>query len=345
MEPSGDGARGGQFHRWFFCARIGPGLSEGGNFPAAIKTIAQWLPEKERALATSLFNSGANVGAIIAPAVVPAIAYHLGWHWAFVFAGVAGLIWIVVWWLLFDYPERSRRMSAGELAYIESDAPDPSEGTSRLTWGDLLRHREAWSFIAAKYLTDPILWFFLIWLPDFFKRTRHLDLKNSWSYLASIYAMVTVLSIAGGWVTGWLTSRGWSVTRTRKTGMFAFALCVLPIAFVTHVGDWPAVFLIGLTGATHQAWSANLYTTVSDMFSKSVVAKLTGIGGTAGSLGGMAFPVITGALLDHVANGYAVVFGFCSLAYLLYFGINHLLAPRFERVKDNALQSFAVTDR
>ena len=320
----------------FFGVRIALGLSEGGNFPAAIKATAQWFPKKERAFATSIFNSGANVGAIVAPAVVPAIAYNLGWHWAFVFAGLAGFAWLAFWFPLFDYPERSRRVSAGELTYIESDSRDLGESEGRATWGTVLRHRQAWSFIAAKFLTDPVWWFFLIWLPDFFKATRHLDLKNSWIYLVSIYSIITVLSIIGGWVTGWLTSRGWSITRARKTGMFAFALCAVPIALVTHVGDWPAVLLIGLAGAAHQAWSANLYTTASDMFPKSAVAKLIGIGGTAGSIGGIIFPWVTGKLLDNFANGYAIIFGFCSVAYLLAFGINHLLAPRFDPVQDPA---------
>jgi MFS transporter, ACS family, hexuronate transporter len=317
----------------FFGARIALGLGEGGNFPAAIKATAQWFPKKERAFATSLFNSGANVGAIVAPAIVPPIAFALGWHWAFIFAGIAGFIWLVLWWPLFDAPEKSRRVSAAELAFIESDAVDPSEGTGKVPWAAVLRHREAWSFIAAKFLTDPVWWFFLIWLPDFFKKTRGLDIKNSWTLLVAIYSIITVLSIAGGWVTGFLTGRGWSVTRARKTGMIVFALCVVPIAFATRVGDWPAVLLIGLAGAAHQAWSANLYTTVSDMFPKRAVASLTGIGGTAGSLGGIGFPLLTGVVLDHFkANGYAIIFGFCSAAYILAFIINHLLAPKFEPV-------------
>jgi ACS family hexuronate transporter-like MFS transporter len=199
----------------------------------------------------------------------------------------------------------------------------------------VLRHRQAWSFIVGKFLTDPIWWFFLIWLPDYFKKTRHLDIKNSWVHLVSIYAMITVLSIFGGWITGWLTSRGWSVTRARKTGMFVFAICVLPIALATHVGNWTAVVLIGLAGAAHQAWSANLYTSVSDMFPKRAVASLTGAGSAAGSIGGMIFPILTGLALDHFANGYAIIFGFCSVAYLVAFAANHLLAPRFEPIAIN----------
>ena len=305
----------------FFVARIALGMGEGGNFPAAIKATAQWFPKKERAFATSLFNSGANVGAIVAPAVVPSIAYTLGWHWAFIFAGIAGLIWIAFWWLLFEYPEQSTCVSASELAYIESDTSDPSEG-GRSTWQEVLRHREAWSFVAAKFLTDPVWWFFLIWLPDFFKKTRGMDIKQSWTLLVSIYLIITILSVAGGWITGFLIRCGWSVTRARKSGMFTFALMVLPMAFVTRLGDWTAVGLIGLAGAAHQAWSANLYTTVSDMFPKRAVATLIGVGSTAGSLGGMVFPVITGLVLDKFVNGYTIIFGFCSVAYVVGFGIN-----------------------
>jgi MFS transporter, ACS family, hexuronate transporter len=316
----------------FFAARVALGLGEGGNFPAAVKAVAQWFPKKERAFATSLFNSGANVGAILAPAVVPAIAFSLGWHWAFIFAGLAGFAWLFFWWPLFDAPERSKRVSAAELAHIESDVPDPDDRGGNVPVREVLRHRQAWSFITAKFLTDPVWWFFLIWLPDFFKKTRGLDIKSSWTLLVSIYGIITVLSIAGGWVTGWLVSRGWTITRARKTGMVVFALCVLPIATVTHVGNWTAVILIGLAGAAHQAWSANLFTTVSDMFPKRVVASLTGMGSTAGSLGGLAFPLITGMVLDKFTNGYAIVFGFCSVAYLMGFVINHLLAPRFEPV-------------
>ena len=316
----------------FFGARIALGLGEGGNFPAAVKATAQWFPIKERDLAATLFNSGANVGAIIAPAIVPVIAYSMGWHWTFIFAGIAGFIWVAVWWPFFDNPETSRRVSAGELAYIESDRPDPSDGGGHITWRAVLRHRQAWSFIAAKFVADPIWWFFLIWLPDFFKKTRGLDIKSSWTLLVSIYGIVTVLSIFGGWVTGYLTTCGWSVTRARKTGMLVFAFCVLPIGFVTRVSDWHAVLLIGLAGAAHQAWSANLYTTVSDMFPKRAVATLIGVGSAAGSLGGMIFPIVTGMLLDRFANGYAIIFGFCSVAYLVAFLVNHLLAPRFEPV-------------
>jgi ACS family hexuronate transporter-like MFS transporter len=215
--------------------------------------------------------------------------------------------------------------------YIESDSSDASTGQPA-TWGDVLGHRQAWSFIAAKFFTDPVWWFFLIWLPDFFKKTRHLDIKNSWTLLVSIYSIITVLSICGGWLSGYLVKSGWSVTRARKLAMAIFAVCVVPIAFVTHVNNWTAVLLLGLAGAAHQAWSATIYTTVSDMFPKRMVAKLIGVGSAAGSVGGMIFPLLTGFVLDHDANGYAVIFAFCGGAYLLALVINHLIAPSFDPV-------------
>ena len=320
----------------FFAARIALGLGEGGNFPSAIKAVALWFPKKERALATSIFNSGTNVGAIIAPALVPWIAFTWGWQAAFVAAGLAGFLWLFLWIPFYNVPENIKRVHESEMAHIRSDA-DESEKNSKVPWLRLLAYRQTWSFIVAKFLTDPVWWFFLIWLPDYFKQTRGLDIKQSWVHLVTIYFVVTVLSIAGGWITGYLTKRGWTVTRARKTGMFIFALLVLPILTVTSVGDWTAVLLIGLAGAAHQAWSANLFTTVSDMFPKNAVASVIGIGGMAGALGGMIFPTLTGKLLDvfkasgNITGGYAILFSVCALLYLATFVIHHLLAPRFER--------------
>ena len=315
----------------FFWARIALGLGEGGNFPAAIKATALWFPKKERALATSLFNSGANVGAIIAPAIVPWMALTFGWHSTFLAAGLVGLVWLFFWMPWFDSPDNKKTVSAEELAHIRSDG---EEGKSvKIPWGKLLGYRETWAFILPKFITDPVWWFFLIWLPDFFKQTRGLDIKKSWFLLVTIYAIVTVLSIAGGWVTGHLAKSGWTVNRARKTGMFFFALCVVPILAVNQLGDWGAVLLIGLAGAAHQAWSANLFTTVSDTFPKEAVASVTGIGGMAGAMGGMLFPIITGVLLDHfktlgnVTLGYGWLFGFCAGAYLFSLLLLQLLNP------------------
>jgi ACS family hexuronate transporter-like MFS transporter len=321
----------------FTAARVALGLGEGGNFPSAIKAVALWFPRRERAFATSLFNSGANVGAILAPAIVPWLAFTWGWQSAFIAVGVAGFLWLFLWLPFYDAPEKIKRLSPGERAHIQSDV-EPKETTDKVKWLDILRYRQAWAFIVAKFLTDPVWWFFLIWLPDYFKATRGLDIKKSWVHLVSIYAIVTVLSIVGGWFTGYLTRRGQSVTRARKTGMFIYGCLVLPILAVTHVGDWTAVFLIGLAGAAHQAWSANLFTTASDIFPKRAVASVVGIGGMAGSIGGMLFPVFSGILLDlfkasgNVTAGYAILFGICGSAYLLAFAINHVLSPKFEPI-------------
>ena len=321
----------------FFWARIALGLGEGGNFPAAIKATALWFPKKERALATSLFNSGANVGAIVAPAIVPWMALTYGWHSTFIAAGLVGFVWLFFWMPWFDSPENKKSISPDELAHIRSDGEDGQ--AEKIPWGKLLGYRQTWAFILPKFLTDPVWWFFLIWLPDFFKQTRGLDIKKSWVLLVTIYAIVTVLSIAGGWVTGHLAKCGWTVNRARKTGMFFFALCVVPILAVTHLGDWGAVLLIGLAGAAHQAWSANLFTTVSDTFPKQAVASVTGIGGMAGAFGGMLFPVATGVLLDHfkavgnITAGYAVLFAFCAGAYLISLALLQILNPRLDPMK------------
>ena len=319
----------------FFIARVALGLGEGGNFPSAIKTVALWFPKKERAFATALFNSGANVGAIVAPAIIPWVALTWGWRSAFVAAGVAGFGWLVLWTVFYQVPERLKTLSAAELAHIRSDADD-SGVVGKVRWSQILRYRQAWAFIVGKFMTDPVWWFFLIWLPDYFKKTRGLDIKKSWVHLVTIYSIVTVLSILGSWLTGSLTRRGYSVSRARKTGMFVAACCVLPILFVTRLGDWGAVIVIGVAGAAHQAWSANLFTSASDMFPKHAIASVVGLGGMAGSIGGILFPLYSGKLLDrfqaagNVTAGYTVLFMICGSAYLAAFAINHLLAPRFE---------------
>ena len=323
----------------FYVARIALGLGEGGNFPSAIKAVALWFPKRERATATAIFNSGTNVGAFVAPLIVPVIALSLGWHWAFIFAGLAGFLWLFLWFPFYNVPEKIKAANAAELAHIRSDQDDTSRDGEKVSWRELLGYRQTWSFVIAKALTDPVWWFFLTWLPDFFKKTRHLDIKQSGLMLATIYGLATVLSIFGSWVTGSLVKSGWSVTRARKTSMFIFGLCVLPILLVKDVGDWQAVFLIGFACAAHQAWSANLFTTASDMFPKRAVASVVGLGGMAGSVFGIAFPIMAGRLLDtftardNVTGGYAVLFSICAGAYILAFILQHLLAPKFEMVE------------
>lgn len=316
----------------FAVARVALGLGEGGNFPSAVKTVAQWFPKRERALATSLFNSGANVGAIMAPAFIPWIAATFGWQSAFIFSGLLSFTWLTLWLCFFEIPQKKKGLGTQELNYIESDNEETAS-QGKITWRRLLGFRETWAFIAAKFLTDPIWWFMLIWLPDFFNKTQGMDLKRMGLPIVTIYTIVTILSISGGYLSGWLIDRGWSSSTARKSAMLLFALCVLPVYFVTQISLWKAVVLIGVAGAAHQAWSATLFTSVSDIFPKQVIASVISLGSFAGSIGGMIFPILTGILLDHSSRGgYSILFGICSGAYLIALIINQILAPKFERI-------------
>lgn len=323
----------------FFAWRVALGLGEGGNFPAAIKATALWFPKSERAFATTLFNSGANVGALIAPATIPFLAASIGWHMTFVVAGSIGLVWVAFWWSLYSLPKESRFVNSSELAHIESDG-QTQESEKPLPWKSLFSYRGAWAFIAVRLLTDPVWWFFLIWLPDYFHKIHGQDLKQSSGKLVTLYGIVTVLSIFAGWVSARLAKSGWSINTVRKLSQLVPAVLVVPIMFVPHFSNpWVAVILIGIAGGAHQAWSATNFTTISDMFPRRAVASLTGIGGMVGALSGMLFPVATGRLLDHykvlgnLAGGYSVLFSCCAFAYLVALAINHLLAPRFDPVK------------
>lgn len=325
----------------FLLVRVGLGLGEGGNFPSAIKTVALWFPQEERALATSLFNTGSTVGAVVAPALVPAIALSWGWHWAFILPGAAGLLWLLLWLRFYDTPARVEQSSAAKNAHIQNDSAEREDATkvAAISWLRLLHYRQTWGYVIAKFITDPVWWFFLIWLPDLFKKIYGLDIKHSWDKLVAIYAIITVLSVLGGWFSGHLAKSGWSITRARKTGMLVPALCVVPVLFASKVGIWPAVLLVGLAGGAHQAWSANLYTTASDIFPKSAVGSITGMGGLAGSLGGMMFPLYCGYLLDAFkAQGreyaaYDELLAFCAFAYILAFIIHHFLTPRLDPIR------------
>lgn len=317
----------------FGIARVLLGLGEGGNFPAAVKTVAQWFPRKERAFATTLFNSGSNVGALLAPAIIPPLALAIGWHGTFLIAGAAGFVWLGFWLYFFELPRRARGTTPAEVAYIESDV-ETDTGAKPLSWRKILGYKQTWGYVIARALTDPVWWFFLIWLPDYFKTTRGLDLKKMGLPLIAIYAIVTVVSIFGGWVSKRLVERGWDITRTRRVTLLIFALCVLPVVLATKLPLWSAVALIGLAGGAHQAWSATLYTTISDLFPKRAIASLIGLGGLVGSLAGMIFPVVSGRVLDQLGGaGYVVLFSYCSVAYVIGFIINRILCPRYEPIE------------
>ena len=314
----------------FSIARFLLGLGESGNFPAAIKTTAEWFPRKERALATGIFNAGSNVGAIIAPLGVPWIYLTYGWQWAFIFTGTLGLIWLLFWFLIYRVPEEHPKLSRRELAYIQSDPPEP---TTKIPWLKLLPHRQTWAFVIAKFMTDSIWRWYLYLLPLFFTQNFNLDIKNFGPPFLVIYVMADVGSIAGGWLSSRLIKHGRTVNFGRKAALLVCALCVVPIAFVTQVSNmWVAVFLVGLAAAAHQGWSANLFTTASDMFPKRAVGSMVGLGGMAGALGAMLILKITGYVLSHTGS-FTVLFIIASSAYLFSLLIIHLLAPRLEQAR------------
>jgi ACS family hexuronate transporter-like MFS transporter len=313
----------------FVAVRFALGLGEAGNFPAAIKTVAEWFPKKERALATGLFNSGTNIGAIVAPLAVPWLTLEYGWPAAFVATGAIGFLWLALWWPLYWPPARHPRVRAAEVAYIQSDPPDPP---ASVPWLALLPYRQTWAFAIAKGLTDPIWWLYLFWIPDFLFKQYHIDLKSLALPLIVIYQLATVGSIGGGWMSGLLLRRGWSVNASRKLAMLTCALAVLPIPFAAHAEhEWVAVCLVGLAAAAHQGWSANLFTIASDMFPRQAVGSVVGFGGMWGAIGGMLIAKITGYVLEATGS-YVPVFIIAASAYLVSLAIVHLLAPRLEPV-------------
>jgi ACS family hexuronate transporter-like MFS transporter len=311
----------------FSAARFVLGLAEGGNFPACIKTVSEWYPKKERALATGLFNSGSNVGVIVAPLLVPWLALQYGWPSAFIVSGTFSLVWIVAWWLLYDPPERHRRVSPAELAYIQTDPPDPAV---RVSWLELLRYRQVWAFVVGMVLCSPIWWFYLYWVPGFLNRKFGVDLLHIGPPLIVIYLMADVGSIGGGWLSGRLIKSGWSVNASRKTTMLVCALCVVPVAFAAQVSNyWTATLLIGLAASAHQGFSANLFTLVSDTAPRKVVSSVVGLGGFAAGIGGMFNAQAVGHVLEWTGS-YMLLFAVASGAYLVNLLIIHLLNPRLE---------------
>jgi ACS family hexuronate transporter-like MFS transporter len=312
----------------FAIARGALGLGESGNFPGAIKATAEWFPKKERAFATGIFNAGSNVGAIVAPLMVPFIALRWGWEWAFIATGALGFVWLLFWLPLYRSPEHHARVSAAELAYIRSD---PAEATTAVPWLSLLKHKQTWAFFIGKFLTDPIWWFYLYWLPKFLDANYGVKLAGVALPLVAIYLVADVGSVGGGWVSSALIKRGWSVNRGRKTAMLIAALLIVPTMFAPHATSlWVAVAIVSVAAASHQWWSANLFTTASDMFPRRAVASVVGIGGFAGAMGGVLFQRATGRILEATNNNYSIIFMVCGLAYVTALLIMHLMVPKLE---------------
>lgn len=328
----------------FVAARALLGVSEAGNFPAAIKTTAEWFPKKERALATGVFNSGTNIGAVVAPLTVPALAAAFGWEWAFIITGAIGFFWLIFWFLYYDIPTRQKRLKKPELEYItRDDAREEAEtNTDKVSWFRLLTFRQTWAFIVGKFLTDPVWWFYLFWLPSFLNKEYGMTKTDLAIPIALVYTMTTFGSVLGGWLSGYFINKGWPVYKARKTAMLTYALLVVPVVAAQALGalsPWYAVLIIGLAASAHQAWSANIFTLVSDMFPKKAIASVVGLGGMAGAIGGILIAKAAGGLLDYykaldsIETGYYIMFFICGSAYLLAWCIMHVLAPRQQQVR------------
>jgi len=330
----------------FIVARSVLGVSEAGNFPAAIKTIAEWFPKKERAFATGIFNSGANIGAIVAPLTVPFIATAWGWQWAFIITGAFGFLWLILWYRYYEIPEKQKRLAKPEYEYIHSDLDEKGDtelSGPKLSWTRLLTFKQTWAFSIGKFLTDPIWWFYLFWLPDFLQSEYGLKDTEVAFPVALVYTLSTVGSIGGGWLPMYLMRNNWAVFKARKTSMLIYAFFVIPILFAQILGKenmWYAVMVIGIAAAAHQAWSANIFTTVSDMFPKNSTASVTGIGGMFGALGGIMLSAfvqknlfVTYRAMGKIEVAYYIMFIICGSAYLLAWVIMHFLVPRMKRIQ------------
>ncbi|MBI5386716.1 MAG: MFS transporter [Verrucomicrobia bacterium] len=320
----------------FGIARFFLGLTEGGNFPAAIKTVSEWFPKKERALATGIFNAGSNVGALLTPLMVPWITVHFGWPTAFFVTGSLGLFFVVAWLAVYRHPHEHRSVSPSELAFIRSDPADPPV---KIPWLELLRHRQTWAYMVGTFMTSPIWWFYLYWIPGFLNEKHGLKLLDLGPPLVVIYLMTDVGSVGGGWLSSWLIKRGWSINAARKTAFLVCALCVVPIFMASQVtGMWVAVFLIGLAASAHQGFSANLYTLVSDTVPRKAVSSVVGLGGMAGAIGGMFIAKLAGYILDQTGS-YFILFAIASTAYLFALLIIHLLVPKMQPMDLSRLEA------
>jgi len=326
----------------FMASRAVLALGEAGNFPAAIKATAEYFPKKERSFATGIFNSGANVGAILAPLTVPWIAVTWGWPMAFIAIGAVGFLWIVLWAVYYDAPSRQQRLGAAELAYINSDRePEPIADGAKVPWFKLLGYRQTWSFAVGKFLTDGVWWFYLFWLPKYLSSQYGMATADLAVPLAVLYSMTMVGSIGGGWFPAFFMKRGYAPYDGRMRAMLVIAFFPLVVLLAQPLGGasyWVPVLLVGIGASAHQAWSANLFTTVSDMFPKRTVASVVGIGGMAGGLGGVAVSKLGGWVFDaygargQLSTGYMIMFSFCALAYLVAWGLMKALVPRHREI-------------
>lgn len=313
----------------FAIARMGLGVGEAGGFPGGIKAVAEWFPKKERAFATGIFNAGTNIGAIVTPLVVPGIVLAWGWQMAFIVTGVAGLVWLPIWLLVYRRPREQKNLGAVELAHIEQDPADPVE---KIAWTKLLTKRETWAFALGKFLIDPIWWMFLFWLPDFLGKRYGLDLKSFGPPLIAIYLLSDVGSVGGGWLSSNFMKMGWSINKARKVTMLICALLAVPVIFAANVDNlWVAVLIIGVATAAHQGFSANLYTLPSDVFPRAAVGSVVGIGGMLGAFGGMVFSKYIGNVLEQIGT-YTPIFIVAGSAYLVALLVVHLLTPKMEPV-------------
>lgn len=335
----------------FMISRAVLGFGEAGNFPAAIKATAEYFPKKERALATGIFNSGANVGAILAPVTVPIIAELWGWGMAFIMVGAVGFLWLFFWFIFYEKPQKQKRLSQTELDYINSDAepileeaePKHEAAEVKVSWLKLLGYRQTWAFVTGKFITDGVWWFFLFWLPKYLNAQYGMEASQMQLPLAVLYTMTMFGSIGGGWFPMYFIKKGYQAYDGRMRAMLVIALFPLVVLAAQPLGSisyWLPVVLIGIGASAHQAWSANIFTTVSDMFPKKAVGSVVGIGGMAGSLGGVLVNKAGGALFDHykalgtIETGYTIVFSYCAVAYIIAWFFMKRLVPQYKPITD-----------
>jgi ACS family hexuronate transporter-like MFS transporter len=318
----------------FALARFGLGLGEAANFPAAIKTTADWFPRKERAFATGIFNSGTNIGALLAPLLVPFVAARFGWRMSFVATGIFDVLWLIIWLIYYRKPSEHKSLTREEREYIEADRGE-NESEVRLPFSQVVTQRAAWAFLAGKFLTDPVWWFYLFWVPGFLHDAYGLDLTQMGPPLVIIYLAADIGSIGGGWISRGLIGQGWEASKARKTAMLICALAVTPVGLIMYTGGslWATVGLISLAAAAHQGWSANLFTLPSDTFPRRAVASVVGFGGMGGALAGVVVAKVVGKWLDYSNKSYGPLFIWAGTAYLVALLVIHILVPKLRQVE------------